>query len=250
MVAFVVVGHSHLTAVAEAYRNDPTVSANTYKFVQLRDRNFQEAASAGQLVADILEEVGTSDCDLLVSMIGGNEHSVFGLLNHRRKFDFILPGEAKLALQHGAEVLPFSIVKRRLEERISKSVRLPAIAALRNATSIAMCHVECPPPIPSGAYSKASQRVRAADRRARRCAGRTALQVVAGQFVDLSVGLRRSRHRLRAGALRHDRRERDDGARGLEPRPDPRQRIIRAARPNGNRSPRAGLARPRPHAIV
>ncbi|GAA4742015.1 hypothetical protein GCM10023264_03900 [Sphingomonas daechungensis] len=82
--------------------------------------------------------------DIVISMIGGNQHAVFSTIQHANPFDFLEPGkEAKL--QDGAELIPY----RMLETAFEKGIRNgdgKSIEALRKATSARMIHVLPPPP--------------------------------------------------------------------------------------------------------
>lgn len=82
--------------------------------------------------------------DLLVSVIGGNQHAVFSTIQHPQPFDFFLPGDTAPADSRG-ELVPF----RSLYEYFRSSLRRgdgEMIAALRRSTKARVVHLLAPPP--------------------------------------------------------------------------------------------------------
>lgn len=82
--------------------------------------------------------------DILVSVIGGNQHAVFSTIQHPQRFDFMLPGEAT-PVARKSELVPFQTLypyfRTALREGDGKT-----IAAFREATKARMIHLRAPPP--------------------------------------------------------------------------------------------------------
>lgn len=139
-----IVGDSHTDAIKRAIKlrkaNIPH-HISAYRFSKLKDgqpfgdMSLEEvAAQAQQMEAD----------DVLVSTIGGNQHQVFGLIQHPRPFDFHLPG-SELPMQPESEVIPYrmmwDVFAGGLRGRDGSQMR-----HLRQAASCRMVHLTPPPP--------------------------------------------------------------------------------------------------------
>lgn len=139
-----IVGDSHTDAIKRALKlrkaNIPHY-ISAYRFSKLKDgQPFGDmsledvAAQAQQMEAD----------DVLVSTIGGNQHQVFGLIQHPRPFDFHLPG-SDLPMQPESEVIPYrmmwDVFAGGLRGRDGTQMR-----HLREAASCRMIHLTPPPP--------------------------------------------------------------------------------------------------------
>ncbi len=88
--------------------------------------------------------------DVVLSMIGGNQHAVFSTIQHPRPFDFFTP-ELKSALQGEIEIVPY----RAFEEVFAKGLRKgdgQSIKALRAATTARVVHIIPPPPKADNAH--------------------------------------------------------------------------------------------------
>lgn len=82
--------------------------------------------------------------DVVLSMIGGNQHAVFSTIQHPQHFDFLEPGSPR-RIEPGAELIPYRI----LAEAFSTGIRNrdgKSLKALREATSARVVHVIPPPP--------------------------------------------------------------------------------------------------------
>lgn len=85
--------------------------------------------------------------DVLVSVIGGNQHAVFSTIQHSQPFDFMLPARNERILPAVAniELIPFRI----LLEYFSSWLRQGdggTIRSLRRSTKARMVHLVAPPP--------------------------------------------------------------------------------------------------------
>lgn len=88
--------------------------------------------------------------DVVLSMIGGNQHAVFSTIQHPQKFDFLEPG-SDAATDTGAEIIPYRILagsfERGIRNRDGKSLE-----ALRQATAARVVHIIPPPPKADNAF--------------------------------------------------------------------------------------------------
>jgi len=84
--------------------------------------------------------------DILVSVIGGNQHAVLSTIQHPKPFDFMLPEETHLGEPvSGTELIPFhtlySFFGLGLRNGDAKTIQ-----AFRSSTSARMIHLLAPPP--------------------------------------------------------------------------------------------------------
>jgi hypothetical protein len=170
----VVVGDSHVDAVQAALRARQAagipVSIEARRTLKVKAQGPAPASVGNRIAARLRAWIGstTSDnCssvigdtsfdemlslarrlrsdDVLVSLVGGNQHAVFGTIQHPQPFDFALPGEQAPRRRKGVEIIPF----RTLWDFFSSGIRDgdgAVIAALRSATQARMIHVLAPPP--------------------------------------------------------------------------------------------------------
>ena len=83
--------------------------------------------------------------DVLVSVIGGNQHAVFSTIQHPQPFDFELPDGAGVVPEADTEIIPF----RTLYPYFLTALRDgdgETIAAFRKSTSARMIQLLAPPP--------------------------------------------------------------------------------------------------------
>lgn len=83
--------------------------------------------------------------DVLVSVIGGNQHAVFSTIQHPQPFDFELPDGAGVVPEVDTEIIPF----RTLYPYFLTALRDgdgETIAAFRKSTSARMIQLLAPPP--------------------------------------------------------------------------------------------------------
>jgi hypothetical protein len=83
--------------------------------------------------------------DVVISMIGGNQHAVFSTIQHPIKFDVLEPGEEPNALRPGAQLVPYRAIASMLHSGIrGRDGR--SLTAVRESTGAKMVHVMPPPP--------------------------------------------------------------------------------------------------------
>jgi hypothetical protein len=104
--------------------------------------------------------------DLVVSMIGGNQHAVYSTIQHPQRFDFFEP-RGDSSVEPGAEIVPY----RALEDVFATGLRRGdgrSLEALRAATVARVVHIIPPPPKHDNEYiSKNHESIFASDMRQR-----------------------------------------------------------------------------------
>jgi hypothetical protein len=88
--------------------------------------------------------------DLVISMIGGNQHAVLSTIQHPRPFDFFMP-KAPCEPAQGVEIVPY----RALVELFATGLRKgdgEFLKAIRNATKARVVHIVPPPPKGDNAF--------------------------------------------------------------------------------------------------
>ncbi|PPD50475.1 MAG: hypothetical protein CTY16_01600 [Methylobacter sp.] len=134
MKKILVIGNSHIAALRTAKTVD-----ETFAFHSIKDK-----------LADVISGLDPDNYGLVIISIAGNDHNVFGLLNHPQPFDFYLPENPHLPINPDARLLPASLVSKTLQYRM---------ASIFSATPTLLGHfkkpiyqIESPPPIPSDAH--------------------------------------------------------------------------------------------------
>lgn len=83
--------------------------------------------------------------DIVLSVIGGNQHAVFSTIQHPQPFTFVEPGEVAPAIPSGTEIIPY----RALAAYFASGIRGrdgKSLEALRKATTARVIHMAAPPP--------------------------------------------------------------------------------------------------------
>lgn len=101
---------------------------------------------------EFLEIARTLDADdVVLSMIGGNQHAVFSTIQHARGFDFFGPDEPSYASSEGVEVVPYRMLTAVFERGIRNGDG-KSLEALRKATTARLIHIIPPPPKKDNAF--------------------------------------------------------------------------------------------------
>jgi hypothetical protein len=141
MKKILVLGHSHLAALKKAKPVD-----NNFEFHRLPDQD--------QEVNALLSQLDSNNYRLVIFLIRGNYHNVFGLVNPPARFDFYLPENVNLPVMKDVKVIPVNLV--------AKIFQVPA---MNNAFSLAaklaqffknntIYQIESPPPLPEELVQK------------------------------------------------------------------------------------------------
>jgi hypothetical protein len=154
-----VLGHSHIIAMqgaADLLRDADEAGLADFRFVQLLDNGLSPnvhfvptgmelvPALKARLDAELADADATIPC--VFDSISGNEYHFIGLVNHPRRFDFVLPSAPDLALEQGCEIIPSVLMKATL--KASMEYALTILACLRKATDRPIWHIQSPPPVP------------------------------------------------------------------------------------------------------
>lgn len=139
-----IVGDSHTDAIKRAIKLRK--GAFTHEISAQRFSKIKNGEPFGDISLEDVEAVaGQLDpSDLLVSTVGGNQHQVFGLIQHPQPFDFHLPDTA-LPMQSGSETIPYRV----LWDVFSSGLRGrdgATLRRLRAATQCRLVHLTPPPP--------------------------------------------------------------------------------------------------------
>lgn len=138
-------GDSHAYAVQRAIEKREgkgrTTPVRAYRLAKIKNGKQQGDKS----LEDFLEIVRPlAPTDIVLSMIGGNQHAVFSTIQHPQKFDFLEPGTVSHP-EEGSELIPYRI----LAEAFSAGIRNgdgKSLRALRAATLARVVHIIPPPP--------------------------------------------------------------------------------------------------------
>lgn len=160
--SFFLLGRSHLTALWYAWHNQteaggppiaPYAHAHLLRpgmrmaFLQLESTRYEPLVSPeGVLHPAVAAAVVAAKAERLVSVLGGNDHSMIGVAAHRPAFDFVLPEAPDLPLDRQAQLVPAQMLRAELAKRIA-----PHLQALKSLHAMApgrVVHVESPPPLP------------------------------------------------------------------------------------------------------
>lgn len=138
-----IVGQSHTEAVTAALRTrkeDVTVVN-----LNARDRQVSllEKLRTGGYVPD------PSSFGLVVSMIGGNYHNTFGLIENPIKFEFTQPGEQDFHPTEGRQLITYGLIHHFFSDSMRRGF-LRNIKALSELAPRPILHVSAPPPIQDG----------------------------------------------------------------------------------------------------
>ena len=150
------IGHSHLSALAEALAGRAPRRDLGFRLIPMIDPRFEpnlrhvEGGTAlNQALQAYLraeEAAGDADVPFVFDCVSGNEHHFLGLVNHVRPFDFVLADAPGLPLTQGAEIIPAELMRERMHHAIGMARH--TLAGLRAATSLPIWHLQSPPPVP------------------------------------------------------------------------------------------------------
>lgn len=150
-----VVGQSNMAAVAAAGRNmaekgtiPPVMTMTFMQLLEPQYRPYFVGTNPNPRLARDLEEK-LKDADIVLSCLGGNAHSVFGLVNHKVPYDFVLDSAPGRPLTPGRELVPSAIVRSALTTYMQTSNNFSLLDVVRSRTTVPMFHSESPAPIPS-----------------------------------------------------------------------------------------------------
>lgn len=142
---------------AELYEGEKSIQYYVFDTVRMgADFQFTVPDANGgyglnPIIKDMVAEKVPSDRDVFyVSMFGGNAHNALTLLEHPRRFDFILPEDTSLPREEDVELLTSGYIDEFLN-RMSEVYRLN-LATLRSSVEEPIFHFESPPPVGSNDF--------------------------------------------------------------------------------------------------
>jgi hypothetical protein len=141
-----VMGLSHVTALVRAWHASSAAYPET-RFVLLNDPAYQPPLNEAGLHPAILTQLREAGAGLHVSLLGGNDHSMIGVVRHPQRFDFVLPAEPDLPLDENVEIVPAGLLRQELSRRIAP--HLEVLALYRRVVPGRVVHIESPPPLPT-----------------------------------------------------------------------------------------------------
>jgi len=74
----------------------------------------QEIKVSAQFLNLLKSIVNSSSSDLLVSVLGGNEHTILSMVQHPAPYDFILPTNPDMELIEGSQIVPFTTIENQI----------------------------------------------------------------------------------------------------------------------------------------
>ena len=141
----VLFGDSHSYAVQRAIekRQGSGLEAplTAYRLAKIKNGK-QQGDTTFEKFLDIVRLLNADD--VVLSMIGGNQHAVFGTIQHPKPFDFLEPGKSSKP-EVDAEIIPYRTLSTVFEKGIRNGDG-KSLEALRKATSARVVHVLPPPP--------------------------------------------------------------------------------------------------------
>lgn len=151
------VGHSHLQALRAGFRARPE-GARPFVMAEigLLDPHWQPNIREGALNPAIARVLAADRVAAVVSVVAGNSHHSFGMVNRPRPVDVALPGCAPVRGDQRTEFLPTGLVERQIARMDAEA--LAVLRALRRATARPVLHLQSPPPIASEAHLRAHPR--------------------------------------------------------------------------------------------
>lgn len=86
-----------------------------------------------------------TESDVVISMIGGNQHAVFSTVQHPVPFDLLEPGATEQSLRPDSQIIPYRALSSVLDSAIrGRDGR--TLEKLRSATRAKLIHIMSPPP--------------------------------------------------------------------------------------------------------
>jgi hypothetical protein len=144
-------GDSHAYAVQRAIEKREgkgrKAPLQAHRLVKLKNGKQQGDTSLEEFI-EIVRPLGPED--IVLSMIGGNQHAVFSTIQHPQKFDFLEPN-SDAGIEEEAELIPYRILLGCFERGIRNGDG-KSLEALRQATAARVIHIIPPPPKADSAF--------------------------------------------------------------------------------------------------
>lgn len=166
----IIVGDSHTAAVGQALANRQKAGVASSTPIEVHRIGRQKAGGKsidGPTPEMVIERLlKASPDDILVSMVGGNQYNVLGMLVHPEPFDFLLEGEDAGQLTPGARVIPLAQMEAAFDHFVGGNLARQVQAFVDAFPGETRYHFEPPPPKADGAYirTNAESYFRSADK--------------------------------------------------------------------------------------
>jgi hypothetical protein len=156
----VLFGDSHIHAIQDALKSRRSENDNlAFEARRLlkpkanapRARSSPKAGTIGDTSFERFLSIAASlrGTDILVSVIGGNQHAVFGTIRHPVPFDFHSPEDPRV--EKGVSLIPYRMLYDQFLRGLGKGDGA-MLAALRSATTAKVVHLFAPPPKHKNAF--------------------------------------------------------------------------------------------------
>ncbi len=141
------IGDSHIDAIKRAIYHETRSGSVALPVHGFRMAKMKNETLVGDLAFEaFLERIGSLTAnDLVVSAIGGNQHSVFGLVQHPISFDFEAPERPDLAPLQGHEQIPYRLLWDQFESGL-RGRDGAHVERLRGHTPARLVHLSPPAP--------------------------------------------------------------------------------------------------------
>lgn len=145
-------GDSHSNAIQRAIekREGKGTRSPIIAYRLLKEKNGRSIGDTR--FEDFLERAGKLGReDIVLSMIGGNQHAVFSTVQHPQRFDFFAPGQADPGAEFAGEIVPYRALEHAFANGLERGDG-QSLAALRKATVARVVHIISPPPKQDNAH--------------------------------------------------------------------------------------------------
>jgi hypothetical protein len=141
-----VVGDSHAHALKQALKSS-TEAAFRSRFEILTLSRLKNGSMFGDASLEVCAEraAGLTEGDCLVSLIGGNQHHAFGLVQHPIKFDFFERDTSRSDIDSDAQTVPRSTLQGVFHSGL-KNNDFRRLSVLREGARCSVMHLAAPPP--------------------------------------------------------------------------------------------------------
>ncbi|HSW07413.1 hypothetical protein [Aquabacterium sp.] len=145
-----IIGDSHVVAIQRALQEEAATAPETSALRRTKDKN-------GVTIGDIAYEAfleratGLAPGELVVSALGGQQHSLIGLVQHPQAFDFHCAERPDLPALAGHEIIPYAAMHALMTARVlaHEGQLLPQLPRRTRATVL---HLAPPPPKEDAEY--------------------------------------------------------------------------------------------------
>lgn len=147
-----VIGDSHVDAIKRAIKVRRMGGAETEVSAYRLSKMKNDKLIGDMSFQDCIDKIRTlGPEDIVVSAIGGNQHAVFGTIQHPTPFDFFEQGDDPVASGGAVQIVP----KRMLASIFDAGIRNgdgQQLTSLRGATKARVFHLIPPPPKEDNAH--------------------------------------------------------------------------------------------------